>query len=126
MLERFSVRIVLLAIAAAFLTVFVAVPVTAQDKGESAQAKYDFMVVSPHTAEGCLAALDEIVGSGEGALDKWNWGCMAGDHTGYAVVKAADQKEALQVVPKSLRSQATAVKLNKFTAKQVESFHKMK
>jgi len=95
--------------------------------GEEAKTEVSsFLVSSPHTAEECLASLDEVAASSKGALDKWYWGCMAGDHTGYEIVQASSKAEALMVVPENLRAKAKAVKLNKFSEEQVASFHKMK
>ena len=110
-------------IAIAFLLAFPAMS-RAGDETKTETASY--LVSSPHTAEGCLAALDEFVASDKGALDNWYWGCMDGDHTGYEIVQATSKDEALKVVPKSLRTEAKAVKLNKLTAEQVASFHKSK
>lgn len=90
-------------------------------------ASAEYLVESPHTADGCLQALDEISAMGPNALAKWQFGCMTGEHIGWAIVKAADEKAALQTVPASLRAQARVHKLNTFTAAQVKAFHdKMK
>jgi hypothetical protein len=87
-----------------------------------------FLLIVPHTAEQCLAALDAVVAEPNGGaeLAKWDWGCMAGDHTGYLLLSAATGEEALKSVPKAERAGAKAIKLNKFTAEQVKSFHEMK
>jgi hypothetical protein len=82
-----------------------------------------YLITSPHTAEECLSALDEIAASGKKALDNWQWGCMAGDHTGYEMLQASSEAEALKTVPENLRAKAKATKLNKFTAEQVASLH---
>jgi hypothetical protein len=105
----------------------------AKEKGE-AQATAasaggaSYLVISPHTAEQCLSALDALAGlpNGKTELAHWDWGCMGGDHTGYRMVAAASDKEALALVPESVRGQAKAIKLTKFTVEQIESFHKMK
>lgn len=83
-----------------------------------------YMVSSPHTAEECLAALDEFAASGKNTLDNWYWGCMDGDHTGYEIVNAGSKEAALKTVPENLRAKAKATKLSKVTAEQVASFHK--
>ena len=88
----------------------------------SADGKKQFVVIAPHTAESCLTALDSLVA--EKKLEKWDFGCMDGDHTGYLVTHASTKEEALQSVPKDQRAQARAVQLNKFSAEQVKSFHK--
>jgi len=86
--------------------------------------KKEYVVIAPHTADQCLTALDAMVADKK--LDKWDFGCMDGDHTGYLVVKAASKEDALSNVPANQRSQAKAIELNKFTVAQVKSFHDKK
>lgn len=57
-------------------------------------------------------------------LAKWSWGCMAGNHTGYSMVEAADETAALATVPEDIRAKAKAYKLVKLTPEQIASFHK--
>jgi hypothetical protein len=92
-------------------------PLTALADGKQKQ----FVVIAPHSPEQCLAALDSLVA--EKKLDKWEFGCMDGDHTGYLVTHAASKDEALANVPAEHRARARAVQLNKFSAEQVKSFH---
>jgi hypothetical protein len=95
--------------------------------GEEAKTEVSsFLVSSPHTAEECLATLDEIAASSKDALDNWYWGCKDGDHTGYEIVKASSKDAALKTVPENLSAKAKAVKIDKLTAEQVASFHKTK
>ena len=82
-----------------------------------------YFIESKHTQEECLRALDEILAKGPDALSKVEWGCMAGDHTGYSIVEARSEKDALATVPTFLRGKARAVKLNKFTPEQIREFH---
>ena len=88
---------------------------------EGGKGKY--LLVAPHTAEQCLAALDDINQNGKGVLKKMEWGCMAGDHTGYLTVEAADEKAALATLPEKTRTGARAVKLVKFSPEQIRRFH---
>ena len=86
-----------------------------------------YLVISPHTPEECLGALDEIAAEGPQVLSKFDFGCMAGDHTGYAIVSASSYQEALKLVPASIRDKAKAVKLSKFTGADIKAIHeKMK
>lgn len=88
-----------------------------------AEGKGKYLLVAPHTAEQCLAALDDINQNGEGVLKKMDWGCTAGDHTGYLTVEANDEKSALAALPEKTRSGARAVKLVKFSPEQIRQFH---
>jgi len=54
--------------------------------GGKIMAKY--LIESPHTEEECLQALDETLEKGTDLLAKFDWGCMSGEHTGWAVVDA--------------------------------------
>ena len=83
-----------------------------------------YFVELPHTPQECLRALDEILANGPESLAKYEWGCMAGDHTGYAVVEARSESEARGVIPKFLEGKARVVKLNKFTPEQIREFHR--
>ena len=82
-----------------------------------------YLIESPHTKEECLRALDEIVESDPQLLERYEFGCMAGDHRGWVVVDAQDEREARDYVPLFLRPKSSVVPLNKFTPAQVRSFH---
>lgn len=82
-----------------------------------------YFVESKHTPEECLRALDEILAKGPDALSRVEWGCMAGDHTGYSIVEARNETEALKEIPSFLRPKTRTVKLNRFTPEQIKSFH---
>jgi hypothetical protein len=86
--------------------------------------KSKFMVEFKHTPEECLKALDKIKDKDAKLLDKIEWGCMSGDHTGYMVVNASNEQDALKGIP--FEFNAKAYKIGKFTPKQIEEFHKMK
>lgn len=83
-----------------------------------------YFVESPHTPEECLRALDETLAKGTGTLAKYEWGCMAGDHTGYAIVEARSESEAKESIPSFLGGKARVVKLNRFTPEQIRDFHR--
>jgi len=82
-----------------------------------------YFVQLPHTPEECLKAMDEVVAKSSKLLAKVNWACMAGDHTGYAFVEAASESAVRDMLPASQRDKARIVKVNKFTAEQIKSFH---
>ncbi|MFZ2224364.1 MAG: hypothetical protein WAV26_06720 [Candidatus Deferrimicrobium sp.] len=83
-----------------------------------------YFVELPHTPGECLRALDEILAKGPGVLDKYEWGCMNGDDTGYAIVEARSESEVKATIPAFLGGKARIVKLNKFTPDQIREFHK--
>jgi len=51
-----------------------------------------------------LKALDDMEAASSQLLAKTDWGCMAGDHTGYLVVHASSAQAALNMVPASERA----------------------
>ena len=80
-----------------------------------------FIVESPHTEEECLGAMDEMLAMGPDVLDQYHFGCMSGEHTGWAMVDAESESEALEIVPGSIRGKARAVKVEKFTPEQIKA-----
>jgi hypothetical protein len=84
-----------------------------------------FYVSASHTPEECLKTLDEASAKGSKFLGTFEWGCMSGDHTGYAFVEAKDEAAVKAMLPASMQN-AKIVKVNKFTEKQIKSFHEMK
>jgi hypothetical protein len=88
-----------------------------------ASPKARFLVIAPHTKEECMKALDDVKAMGQKVLDKCDWGCMAGDHTCYVILEAKDEADARKMLPGNWTS-AAFHPLNKFTAAQIESFHK--
>jgi hypothetical protein len=82
-----------------------------------------FVVETPHTDEECLKALDEAVEMG--TLEKVVFACKTGEHRSWAYVEADNSKAAIEsIIPKFLRPNAVAHEVNKFTAEEIESFHK--
>lgn len=100
-------------------------PTTSAPKSEKAAApaaaKAEFLIISPHTPEECMAALEQA--ETLGSLSKFEWGCKSGDHTAYAFVQAASAEDALKLVPANVRAQAKAVKVTKFTPAEIKSMH---
>ncbi len=82
-----------------------------------------YLVQTPHNAEDCLKALDEELAKGPEVLGKFDYGCMAGDHTGYAIIDANTREDAVKIVPTFLQSKARIVEVGKFTPEMIRSFH---
>jgi hypothetical protein len=116
--------IVLSLAAVTLVTLWVALPSGTALASDPPTMKGDrYLLIMPHTPEQCVAALDAMEAASPELLAKTDWGCMAGDHTGYLVVHAASQQAALNMVPPNERVGARAIKLNKFTPEQIKSFH---
>lgn len=93
-----------------------------QGKKEVSQMRR-YLLESPHTKEECLRELDEVMGEGRNVLNKFYWGCSKGDHTGYAIVDADSESNALNLVPGFIRNKAKAIEIEQFTPEQIKSFH---
>ncbi len=82
-----------------------------------------YMIETPHTKEECLRALDEILAKGPETLRQFNFGCKAGDHTGYAIVDVKNEMDARNLVPGFLISKARIVPVDVFTPEVIKSLH---
>ncbi len=82
-----------------------------------------FVIESQHTKEECLKALDETLAKGPEVLKKFEWGCAAGDHTGYALIDAENESGVRKMIPGFLEEKTKVVKVGKFTPEQIKSFH---
>jgi len=82
-----------------------------------------YMIEMPHTPSECLQALDEQLEKGPDVLKQFNYGCKAGDHTGYALVDVNNEIEARNLVPGFLISKARIVEVNVLTPEMIKSFH---
>ena len=83
-----------------------------------------YLIETPHKAADCLKALDEELEKGQQILGKFEYGCMAGDHTGYAIIDAETREDAIRLVPTFLQNTAKIVEVAKYTPDMVRSFHK--
>jgi hypothetical protein len=82
-----------------------------------------YLIETPHKEEDCLKALDEELAKGPKVLGKFEYGCMAGDHTGYAIIDAKTREDAVNIVPSFLQGSAKIVEVGKFTPAMIRSFH---
>lgn len=83
-----------------------------------------YLIESPHTKEECLRTLDEILAKGAETLNKFDWGCGSGDHTGYALIEGENESRVRNMLPGFLREKARVIQVGKFTPDQIRSFHK--
>lgn len=83
-----------------------------------------FLVESPHTNQGCLEALDEMLAEDPKLLVKFSWACKSDFHTGWALLEAQSERAVRKMLPTSLRSQARIFKIDKFTPTNIRQMHK--
>ncbi|MER3523170.1 MAG: hypothetical protein C4326_03680 [Ignavibacteria bacterium] len=85
-----------------------------------------FLVIDTHTPDQCLADLDALDAKGEKPLAQFDWGCMAGNHKGYAILEAKDEAAVRAMLPAGWKD-VQILMVGKFTREQIKSFHeKMK
>ncbi len=77
-----------------------------------------FLVMSPHTKEDCNKVVKLTLAIGY--LTHFYWGCKSGDHCGYAMIEAENEKEALLSVPTVIRNKGKAIGIVQFDPKDVE------
>ena len=117
------VPMVFLVCLALTLTSAVVLAQGAKEKAAAAKsAMPTFLIESPHSAEECMAVMDEL--NQTKSLAGWDWGCMAGNHTAYRIVKAKDEAAALAMVPESVRSKAKAYMVTTMTPTMLATAHK--
>ena len=83
-----------------------------------------YLVQVPHTQEQCLKTLDDLKGKGDAFLSKFEFGCMSGDHTGYAFLSGKSEDDVRQMLPKDAQESAKIQKVDKFTVDQIDKLHK--
>ena len=80
-----------------------------------------YMIEAPHSPDQCLQAMDEVLSEGPRLLGQFEWGCVEGQHTGWATVEAGSESEARNMVPAIARSQARIIWVDKVTPDQVNA-----
>ena len=80
-----------------------------------------YIVISNHTEEDCIKALQETLAIGY--LTHFQWGCKDKVHTGWAIIEADNKAQAIMSVPTFLRGEATVVLLTEFDPEKVRRMH---
>ncbi len=100
---RFSALVALLLMAMA------AGAARADDTAKPA-SKHHYLVSMTHTAEDCARMLDAwTTKEHKQLLSRTEWGCSAGDHTGWVVVEASSEQAAIALLPQASRASSKAV-----------------
>ncbi len=83
----------------------------------------DYLIESTHTPEECLTELDTIVREDPKVLDRFEFGCLSGEHRGVAIVQAENETRALGLVPSTIRSRTRVIPLTRFTPERIRMAH---
>lgn len=79
-----------------------------------------YLIFSPHNAEDCSKVVKQTLAIGY--LTHFYWGCKSGDHTGYAILEAENEQEALLSIPTMIREKGKAVGIVQFDPREVDSW----
>lgn len=86
---------------------------------EKKQNKY--LIEISHNPSECAMALKQI--GATGYITHFNWACKNGQHTGWAILDASSETEALNILPVFYRQKAKVTKVNVFTREEAEGMH---
>jgi hypothetical protein len=89
-----------------------------------AETTSKYFVQVPHTPDQCMNMMTNMKDKGDAYLSKFSFGCMSGDHTAYAFLDGKSEDDVRQMLPKDQQAGAKIVKVDKFTAAQIEKMHK--
>ncbi len=77
-----------------------------------------YIIESPHEAEECDRILRDVLAMGY--IHHFEWGCKAGDHTGWAIVEVENINQARVMVPPLVRPRARIVPLTRWFPEDFE------
>jgi len=82
-----------------------------------------FLIEVPHEAEkmACARAAQILLTTGSHFLTNADFGCSDGVHKSWIIAEMGSKEEARSMLPPAYRSQATIVKLNKFSVKELDA-----
>jgi len=97
--ERFAPLTPLAIAVVAAVALLLAAPAAADRSSTSGTSSTRYLVITSHTPEKCLADLDAVMANKPEMLDRIEWGCKGGDHTGYIILEASSEQAARQMLP---------------------------
>jgi hypothetical protein len=65
--------------------------------------------------------MDEALARGPNFLAQFEWGCVEGEHTGWATIEAESEYEARDMVPAVARSRARVVRVDRVTPDHINT-----
>lgn len=80
-----------------------------------------YLIETSHEAQACLNLFRLL--DAQGYLTHFDWGCMSGVHTGWAIIDAENEAQARLVVPPLVRGSARIVRVEKFDAEKLKQLH---
>jgi hypothetical protein len=80
-----------------------------------------FLIEVPHEENllACSQVVESFLSYGSHFATKADWGCTDGVHKAWISIETNNKEDARNILPPAYRSQATIIKLNKFTMKEI-------
>ncbi len=82
-----------------------------------------FLIKIPHTPDMFLHTLDEMRDKAPDLLGRTYWGKMEGEHAGWLMVDAENEREARDMLPPALREEAQIAEVRKYSYYDIENLH---
>jgi hypothetical protein len=81
-----------------------------------------YFIEVPHEADPgeCARAVQLFLETGSHYMTHTEWGCYDGVHKAFMIIDVENKEEAKRLVPRVFHSDATIVKLNKFTKEEID------
>jgi hypothetical protein len=81
-----------------------------------------FLIEVPHEEEllACAQVVESFLNYGSHFATKADWGCTDGVHKAWITIETETKEDARNILPPAYRSQATIIKLNKFTIEEID------
>ena len=85
-----------------------------------------FLIEVPHEEEllACAQVVESFLNYGSHFATKADWGCTDGIHKAWITIETDSKEDAVNILPPAYRSQATIIKLNKFTMDEIDEILK--
>jgi hypothetical protein len=81
-----------------------------------------FLIEVPHAEEllACAQVVESFLNYGSHFATKADWGCSDGVHKAWITVETDSKEDARNILPPAFRTQATIIKLNKFSMAEID------
>ncbi len=81
-----------------------------------------FLIEVPHDEDllACAQVVESFLNYGSHFATKAEWGCTDGVHKAWITIETDNKEDARNILPPAYRSQATIIKLNKFTMEEID------
>ena len=81
-----------------------------------------FLVEVPHDEDilACAQVVESFLNYGSHFATKADWGCSDGVHKAWITIETDSKEDARNILPPAFRTQATIIKLNKFSMAEID------